>query len=238
MAMGRFALILITLLALAGAARADVAEARKHFDRGMRAYNLQQWGDALREFKVAYVEQTDPVILFNIGQAQRQLGEFDAAAKSYRLFLANQPDAPNRDQVARLIEEMDGAAKEAHAKSPPTGTQALSPTTRPTPTPPQPRAKWYASPLGWSLSSAGVAAAAVGGGLLAQGGNLDSQIPGATSLAQAQQLGHDRDTYRIAGDVLLAVGGAALVAGVVVFVVKAVRGRRSEVAFASSGGSL
>src|SRR5438270_12667914 len=114
----------LALLFVTATAHADLAKARTHYERGTQAFNLQDFHTALEEFKQAYVEQPDPVFLFNIGQAQRQLGEYDAAAKSYRLYLANRPDAPNHDQVARLIDQMDEAAKQARAKEPPMGTQA------------------------------------------------------------------------------------------------------------------
>lgn len=108
--------IFVLLLGVARAS-ADTTEAKKHYERGMKAYNLQDFKGALHEFQSAYVEMPDPAFLFNIGQAQRQLGEYDAAAKSYRIYLANQPDAPNRDQVHKLIDQMDAGAKEDAAKA-------------------------------------------------------------------------------------------------------------------------
>ena len=161
----RAAVIVLALLLACGVARADVNEAKKHYERGMKAYNLQDFKGALHEFQSAYVELPDPVFLFNIAQAQRQLGEYDAAAKSYRLYIANQPDAANRDQVVRLIEEMDKAAAEAHAKTPPTGTQA--PTTQPTSAPPVVAAKVPSRLL--PMEIAGIVVADVGLALVGTG---------------------------------------------------------------------
>jgi tetratricopeptide (TPR) repeat protein len=165
--LGALALLFVTV-----AAHADVAKARLHYERGTQAFNLQDFKTALDEFKQAYVEQPDPVFLFNIAQAQRQLGAYDAAAKSYRLYLANRPDAPNHDQVARLIEQMDEAAREARAKEPPTGTQA--PASTPTPTPEPAPAATTAPPVevvdtGKSMRIAGIVTADVGVGLVALG---------------------------------------------------------------------
>ena len=209
----------VVAVALVGLpARADVEEARTHAERGTRAFNLQDWRGALTEFQRAYVEHSDPVLIYDIGQVQRQLGQYEAASKSYRLYLANQPNAPNHEQVMRLIGEMDKATAEARAKSPPTGTQAPSvAVTREVPR----STEWYKSPLGWTLGAGGATLGVLGVGLLVHGNALDAQIPGASSLAQVQQLGHDRDTFRLAGDVIIAVGGAALVAGVIVLIAKA-----------------
>lgn len=229
MVMVRSNLILVTVLALWGTARADVQEAKKHYERGTRAFNLQDWKGALAEFQRAYVEQPDPVFLFNIAQAQRQLGQSDAASKSYRLYLANAPDAPNRDRVMRLIEEMDKAAAEGHAKTPPTGTQTrASVVAQPTatPTPPARGRKWYESPLGWGLVGGGVAVVGVSGGLL---GVAMSERDKAVSAPTQPDFDthHNRSiTFQQAGWPLLGVGSALVVGGAVVLALNARRARQ------------
>jgi tetratricopeptide (TPR) repeat protein len=106
---------------------ADGDQAKKHYERALKKYNLQDFSTALEEFKAAYEEKPDPAFLFNIAQCQRQLGQYDAAAKSYRAFLNQSPDAANRPEVGRLIDEMDRAAKEVRSKQPPTGVSPPSP---------------------------------------------------------------------------------------------------------------
>lgn len=215
----------LALLFFAVTAHADVAKARLHYERGTQAFNLQDFQTALDEFKQAYVEQPDPVFLFNIAQAQRQLGQYDAAAKSYRLYLANRPDAPNHDQVARLIDQMDEAAREARAKEPPTGTQA------PTSTPPAtaapattPAPSVEVVDTGRPMRLAGIVTADVGVGLVAlgavfaglsyQAGN-DAYHPASGIYDHAAD---ERQTnYRNADIACFVIGGAAAVAGTTIW---------------------
>jgi tetratricopeptide (TPR) repeat protein len=159
-------IVIALLLAISIPARADDAEARRHYDRALRAYNLQEFKIALDEFRGAYNEKPDPAFLFNIGQSQRQLGMYEAAAKSYRAYLAQSPNAANRSEVERLAQQMDEAAKEAHAKEPPTGTRP--PTESP---PPHPAVVETVPPVdnGKSLRLAGIVTADVGVGVVALG---------------------------------------------------------------------
>src|SRR2546425_1021369 len=100
--MGRL-LAAIALLTAGALAHADVSKARDLFQRATRAYNLQKFEQSLELFQQAYEEKDDPVFLFNIAQCQRQLGQYDAAARSYRAYLSQAPNASNRsDVVARI----------------------------------------------------------------------------------------------------------------------------------------
>jgi tetratricopeptide (TPR) repeat protein len=223
---------------------ADTGIARKAYEKGMVSYNLQRYDDALVLFQRSYEEKQDPIFLFNIGQCQRQLGQYAAAARSYRTYVSQLPDAPNRDQAMRLAEKMDEADREAKAKTPPTGVMSLQAASAAAPDPaaaaPQAvdrPARWYRSPLGWSLLGGGLVVAAVGGGLLSHGVDLDHQIASASSRAQAQDLANDRDRFRPAGIALLVVGSAAAVSGVIVFGVAAKRSRPQLRASADVGGA-
>ena len=113
---GRLVGWLLALLVLALAplpARADTTEEVKHhYAEGLKRYNLGEYAKALDEFKAAYLGKPDPAFLFNIGQCQRQLAQFEDAARSYRAFLREGADLTKaqRDQVQRLIADMDTAA--------------------------------------------------------------------------------------------------------------------------------
>src|SRR3954471_8651784 len=112
--------LFISLAVLCTMAHADEGEAKVHYERATKAYNLQDFKGALHEFQTAYVEQPDAAFLFNIGQCQRQLGQYIQAGKSYRAFL-NQgtADAHQREAVESVIKQMDDAAREAEARRPP-----------------------------------------------------------------------------------------------------------------------
>jgi hypothetical protein len=133
--------------ALAGVAFADNKEAAKEsYTEGKRQYDLGEYDAALTAFKKAYLNYEEPVFLFNIAQCYRALGDKAAAARTYRAFLRNWPKAPNKDQVERIIAQLDAAiAQDASAKAapppdtlPPGKTEVAkapspAPTTKPAP---------------------------------------------------------------------------------------------------------
>jgi tetratricopeptide (TPR) repeat protein len=86
-------------------------EAKSHFRAGQKHYNLNEFPDALMEFKEAYRLHSDPVFLYNIGQCERQLGHLEDAARFYRNYLREYPKAPNRQEVERRIDEIDETLK-------------------------------------------------------------------------------------------------------------------------------
>lgn len=116
-------------------------EAKARFVAGQSHYNLNEFNEALREFKEAYRLYPDPVFLFNLGQCERQLDHYEEAIRFYRSFLREQPKAPNRQEVLRKIEEMETAlkAKEAQEKGGPvTPPPSLEPKAAATPVLPLP----------------------------------------------------------------------------------------------------
>jgi tetratricopeptide (TPR) repeat protein len=124
-----------------GAAGVDEKqEAKARFVAGQRHYNLNEFPEALREFKEGYRLYPDPVFLFNLGQCERQLGRFDEAIRFYRSFLREQPKAPNRQDVLRKIDEMEAAqplkGAEPDKVVPPPNIGEATPAVPATPEPP------------------------------------------------------------------------------------------------------
>jgi tetratricopeptide (TPR) repeat protein len=116
---------MVLLFALAGASRVHAGEppsspkqqAKAHFVSGESHYNLNEFAEALREFKEGYRVYPDPVFLFNLGQCERQLDHPEEAIKFYRSFLREQPKAPNRPDVLRKIDELEAALKTKEAEA-------------------------------------------------------------------------------------------------------------------------
>jgi tetratricopeptide (TPR) repeat protein len=232
----------LAILLVASTARADVATAKKAYDKGAVQFKLQHYDEALAMFQRAYVEHPDPVFLFNVAQCQRLLGQNKAAIRSYRLYLSEAKDSIDDQTRQQVLVHIDQAERAEMVRSDPAaaapavaGPQAGAPVLA---VPAQDRPAWHRSALGWALVGGGAATLAVGGGFFAHGNELDHDIPVASSLAQAQQLGEDRDHYRAAGVALLAVGGAALVGGAVVFAIVGARHQAGARAVASSGVSV
>jgi hypothetical protein len=142
--------------ALAGVVHADNKEAAKEaYSEGKRHYDLGEYDAALTAFKKAYLNYEEPVFLFNIAQCYRALGDRPAAVRSYRAFLRNWPKAPNREQVERIVAELDQAiAQDQSAKAaPPQDT--LSP-----PKPNEPNGAPAAGTSATGAAKTGAAAAA------------------------------------------------------------------------------
>ena len=106
-------------------------EATSHFRSGQKHYNLNEYSDALVEFKEAYRLHSDPVFLYNIGQCERQLGHLEDASRFYRSYLREYPKAPNRQEVERKIDEIDETLR-AQAKP---DSKAVVPPPQPSPLP-------------------------------------------------------------------------------------------------------
>jgi tetratricopeptide (TPR) repeat protein len=106
---------ILALLALlfAVAPRSAFAEdlatkaAKRHFDRGEKLFALGKFDVALDEYQKAFDAKPIPDFLFNIGQCYRNLGDYDQAIFSFKKYLKLEPDAPDKDKVEKLIDDLE-----------------------------------------------------------------------------------------------------------------------------------
>lgn len=92
---------------------ADNAEAKRLYQSGTKHFALAEYEQAVADFKEGYRRKDDPVFLFNVAQAYRQMkGHEEDAIKFYRSYLRQAPDAANRDDVTRKIEALERAVAE------------------------------------------------------------------------------------------------------------------------------
>lgn len=96
----------VAAMASLPAAAQDKAAAKAAYRRGLQHYNLDEIEQALGAFREAYRAFEDPIFLFNIGQCQRRLGQHQAALSSFRAYLREVRDAPNRVELERLMEKL------------------------------------------------------------------------------------------------------------------------------------
>jgi tetratricopeptide (TPR) repeat protein len=130
----RVACLFLTLIVLAPTAsraedRAPDEIARRHHERATTFYNLGQFEEAIGEYRKGYEQKADPVFLYNIAQAYRQLGALDRALFFYRRYLSTLPGAPNRPQVEQLVVELDqlvAAQERARSPAPPQPLSGVS----------------------------------------------------------------------------------------------------------------
>jgi hypothetical protein len=111
----------------------EKAEAKAYYDQGTVHFNLDEWPLAIEDFKAAYRLFPDATLLYNIAQCHRKTGNAAEALSFYKKYLRERPDAPNRSEVEKRIEELE-AARAAQAKSreaPPPGVAPPSFSTQP-----------------------------------------------------------------------------------------------------------
>jgi tetratricopeptide (TPR) repeat protein len=145
----------VALAALPPAAFAQTAaqkrQAKQHFDDGRAYFNLGKFREAIGEFERSYILFKAPEILFMIGQCHNQLGDYRRAIHFYKTYLAEKPDAKNKDDVEAMIADLEakvgGRARPAPkpAPPPPLPPKPVAKPAPPPPPPPKPEVK--ATPL-------------------------------------------------------------------------------------------
>ena len=111
------ATVVVLLLALPVAAD-DTTDARAHYARGTKLYDLGRYLDAAKEYEATYELKDDPVILFNIGQAYRLGHAYPDAIRAYKSYLRRVPEAPQRAAIEGYIAEMQAAIDREQPKQP------------------------------------------------------------------------------------------------------------------------
>jgi tetratricopeptide (TPR) repeat protein len=128
--------LLIAVALLSSQAIAAQPSAKELYDSGLRHYNVSEYDLALVDFKSAYQKSGRSELLYNIAQCYRAMGDPARALSQYRAFLRENPDAPNRPDVEKLIAAMDTALKPQ--KQRPADAQPRTPPAPQTEAPPPP----------------------------------------------------------------------------------------------------
>jgi tetratricopeptide (TPR) repeat protein len=141
--------------------------AHRAYLEGKKLYDVGEYQKALDAFKRAYLAYEDPSFLFNMAQCYRLVGDKQEASRAYKSYLRNFPQARNREEVKKIVIELEESlakereAAEAQARaanSPPQGTiepaaspePAASASVELTKAPPPPAKKsraWIAGPV-------------------------------------------------------------------------------------------
>lgn len=172
----------------------DTAQAREHYLRGERLFALGRFGEAMAAYEAAYELSSLPELLFNIGQCHRNLGNYESAVFSFQQFLKHKPEAPNREAVRALIQELETAMADADAgtRGNLVGAGPVGPEHAPG------RSRWWL----WS----GAVAVAVTATLVTVWLTGDSDIPGSDLGNLDFEHDRKRISSRRARDVLLGIG--------------------------------
>jgi len=97
-------------------------EARQHYEKATRAYDVGKYQEAIEEYQKAYEIGADPPMLYNIAQAYRLSDQPAEALRMYRRYLQRAPNAKNREDVEHKIADLEKLLedrKKATAAPPP-----------------------------------------------------------------------------------------------------------------------
>jgi tetratricopeptide (TPR) repeat protein len=100
-------------------------KARILFDRGRTHFDLAEYDEAIQNFRAAYEITTAPLLLFNIGQAQRLKGNCRGAIDSYRHFLLLAPDVAQSAEASQHLRNLGSRCPETSSEIPETGPGKL-----------------------------------------------------------------------------------------------------------------
>ena len=222
--------VLVSIACLAPVARVDaqsasrdatIAAAKKHFAAGTRAYAAGEFEAALKRFRRAYELTGSPDLLYNIATVSDRMRLDEEALEAYEGYLKARPSSADREHVESRIDvlrtsleskrrsELDAeiearkAAIEAAAR-----VKAERPLTQYVGPGPGP---WITIGVG----SASVLTGAVLFGLGQRDQNSVENAPPGSSFSSVEEMA-DRGPKRTkAGISLMAIGGAAVVGGVI-----------------------
>jgi len=109
--------ILVMAVAHSAAAEPVDVRARAAYARGKAAYQRGSYAEALQHFETAYQVTRAPALLFNMAQAQRLSGPDHCrpALDLYQRYLAEDPEASNREEAAERVGEMRACVESARA---------------------------------------------------------------------------------------------------------------------------
>ena len=107
-------------------------EARALFEAGRVAYSDGRFDAALAHFRHSYELSGRPRLLYNIGSAADKLRRDQQALEAFEAYLAQVPDAENRNEVAARIEVLR-AQVTAHATTAQPSTRVATPREAATP---------------------------------------------------------------------------------------------------------
>jgi tetratricopeptide (TPR) repeat protein len=92
--------------------------AQAHARKASLLYQAGSFAEAITELEAEYLLDGDPAVLYNLGQAYRLWGKVEQSMRAYRQYLAQLPQASNRQQVERLLGELQDTLTRTRAASP------------------------------------------------------------------------------------------------------------------------
>lgn len=109
------AIVLVIILS-ASLARSEPAKtAHQYASEAEAEYNLGHFAESIPLFEKAYKINPAPILLFNLGQCHRHLGNNERALFFYRRYLDTAPKAQDRQDVEKRMADLERAIAEQAA---------------------------------------------------------------------------------------------------------------------------
>lgn len=206
--------------------RSAKEQALERLATGDRFYVLRDFERAITEWKAGVLIENLPAFSYNLGQAYRQMGNYEEAIWHYERYLPRASNPQRKRDAERFIKEMRAELEKKARTTPPVETLPNAENQPPTGKPPTARAPkvvtvidrgeaWYADPLGWGLAGVGGIGLGVSVGLIFSAKNLDDRANGETAIEVRDSLHERASDRRLVGVILGVVGAGALATGIV-----------------------
>ena len=115
----RFLLLIVLALFVAGGsvAFADArADAKIHYQAGVKAYGAADYRTAIKEFSAAQAAMPADLNNYNLALCYDKLGEAESAIQYYKEYLAKVPDTDKRAEIEASIQRLDAALQSVSQK--------------------------------------------------------------------------------------------------------------------------
>lgn len=217
----------------------DPADARKSeadslSEQAIVKFQAKDYEGAVALFEQAYEIDPQPNFLFNIGRVYEEAGTLDKAVDFYAKFV-KQPgvDLDSRETALDRLKVLRSILKETEEKPPEEKPDEVEPVEEPVPQPDPvdedaKRKRKVMRAAGFGLTGVG-AAVMIGGAVL--GGLAQSDFNKAGEAAtppEGQTLLDSSKTKAMTADILLGVGGAVLLTGVILVAVGFSKPKKSQ----------
>jgi tetratricopeptide (TPR) repeat protein len=191
-------------------------EARELLERAVRYYETQEYEQAIDALKQGYQLDPQPAFLYTLGQAERSRGNCARAIEAYRSFLRTHPPEKQAQlahvNIERCTEELKHPAAPPPAPSTTPASSPSIPTTKPSLLLSPSRARRWPA---WVLIGTGVAVAVAGGAVYGTARRRFDELKASCDGVCAPQSWQSWSSATDASYALLAIGGAALVGGII-----------------------
>lgn len=187
---------------------------------GSAYYEQANYKDSVKEFNEAYRLSGRTDLLYNIALCYEHLGDWDAAIESLRKYLNDKPEAQDRAIIQTRIGNLERRrAQIAPAPAPTPAPVSVLVSAR---SPSKPR--YLGGPIALSLGLAALASSiGTGAAALRLDEDLRARCLGGVCVpADRDEVDRGR-ALALSTDVLIGIGAAAVVVGVVLFIVESRR---------------